>query len=66
MAKTVRLNDLEEEELTKVCLKINRELVKMGRMPLRDTEMFHIILEESLINGIIELKRDGRVRVIAR
>jgi len=64
MAKTVRLSDTEEAELIKVCLKINRELVKMGKMPLKDTEIFHEIMKITLINGEIELNRRGEIKVI--
>lgn len=64
MAKTVRLNDTEEAELTKLCLKINRELVKMGKMPLKDTEIFHKIMKITLIDGEIELNRNGEIKLI--
>ena len=64
MAKTVRLSDTEEAELIKVCLKINRELVKMGKMPLKDTEIFHEIMKITLINGEIELNRRGEIKII--
>lgn len=64
MAKTVRLSDTEEAELIKVCLKINRELVKMGKMPLKDTEIFHEIMKITLINGEIELNRHGEIKII--
>ena len=64
MAKTVRLSDTEEGELIKICLKINRELVKMGKMPLKDTEIFHEIMRITLINGEIELNRNGEIKII--
>tara|TARA_B100000809_G_C14933023_1_gene457577 strand:+ start:433 stop:633 length:201 start_codon:yes stop_codon:yes gene_type:complete len=64
MAKTVRLSDTEEAKLIKVCLKINRELVKMGKMPLKDTEIFHEIMKIALINGEIEISRNGEVKII--
>lgn len=63
MAKTVRLTDKEEQLLVETALKINRELVKMGKMPMKDTELFHEIIENTLINGIIELSRDGKIKI---
>ncbi len=63
MAKTVRLTDKEEQLLIETALKINRELVKMGKMPMKDTELFHEIIESTLINGIIELSRDGKIKI---
>lgn len=64
MAKTVRLNDQEEDKLIKACLRINRELVKMGKMPLKDTEAFHEIMKIALIDGEIEITREGKVQLI--
>lgn len=65
MAKTVRLNDREEEALTKASLRINRELVRMGKMPLKDTEIFHEIMKICLFDGDIEINRGGEVRLIS-
>ena len=66
MAKTVRLNDQEEKALVDACLRINRELVRMGKMPLKDTELFHKILELTIVKGEIELSRDGDIKLITR
>lgn len=65
MAKMFRLNDTEEKSLTEISLKVNRELIKMGKMPMKDTEICHLIIEQTLINGEIEVKRDGSLRVIS-
>lgn len=63
MAKTVRLTDKEEQMLIDTALKINRDLVKMGKMPLKDTELFHEIIEKTLVNGIVEVSRDGKIKI---
>lgn len=31
-------------------------------MPMKDTISFHEIIESTLINGIIELSRDGKIK----
>lgn len=64
-AKTFRLNEVETKALIETCLRVNRELVKMGKMPLKDTEVCHQIIEQTLVNGEIEVKRDGTLRVIS-
>lgn len=64
-AKTIRLSVVETEALINTGLKINRELVKMGKMPLKDTEICHAIIEQTLINGEVEVKADGSLRVIS-
>ncbi|MFH4307273.1 hypothetical protein WAJ73_20855 [Acinetobacter baumannii] len=63
MAKTFRFNDEEEQALNEIALKLNRDLVKAGKKPLRDTEIFHEIVKQTLIDGIIEVSRDGAVKV---
>ena len=63
MAKTFRFTDEEEKALNEVALKLNRDLVKAGEKPLRDTEIFHEIIRQPLIEGIIEVTRDGKIKV---
>lgn len=63
MAKTFRFNDEEEKALNEVALRLNRELVKAGKKPLRDTEIFHEIVKQTLIDGTIEITRNGDIRV---
>ena len=63
MAKTFRFTDDEEQALNKVGLKINRDLVDAGKKPLRDTEIFHEIIRQTLLNGTIEVSRDGTINI---
>ena len=49
MAKTFRFTDEEEQALNETALKLNRDLVKAGQKPLRDTEIFHEIIKQTLI-----------------
>ena len=66
MAKTFRFTDEEEHALNKVALKINRDLVDAGKKPLRDTEIFHEIIKQTLLNGTIEVSRDGTINISAK
>ena len=59
MAKTFRLTDEEEKTLNEVQLKLNRELVKIGLKPMRDTEILHEILRQTLLKGTFEISRNG-------
>ncbi|MFW2098659.1 hypothetical protein ACG9ZL_21025 [Acinetobacter sp. ULE_I057] len=63
MAKTFRFTDEEEQALNETGLKINRDLVKAGKKPLRDTEIFHEIIKQTLLEGIIEVTRDGALKI---
>ncbi len=59
MSKTFRLSDIEEKALNTVSLRINRELVNNGHKPLRDTEILHEILNQTLHKDNIEVSRTG-------
>lgn len=63
MAKTFRFTDEEENALNKIGLDLNRDLVKQGKMPKRDTEIFHEIIKQTLLEGTIEVNRDGEIKV---
>ncbi|ENX57973.1 MULTISPECIES: hypothetical protein [Acinetobacter] len=63
MAKTFRFTDEEEQALNEVALKLNRDLVKVGKKPLRDTEIFHEIVKQTLLDGLIEINRDGLIKI---
>lgn len=63
MAKTFRFTDEEEQALNETALKLNRDLVKAGKKPLRDTEIFHEIIRQTLMEGSIEISRDGLIKI---
>lgn len=63
MAKTFRFTDDEEQALNEIALRLNRELVKAGKKPLRDTEIFHEIIKQTLLEGSLEITREGLIRV---
>lgn len=37
----------------------------MGKMPLKDTEIFHEIMKIALIRGDLEVKRNGEIKIIS-
>jgi hypothetical protein len=47
MAATLRLSNGEQEALRQKCIEINKLLVKQGRMPIKDSELAHFILERA-------------------
>ena len=61
---TVRLNDGEQEEIRKKAVEINKLLIQKGLQPVRDSELVHIILEQSI--GYIEVTASGKIKVRAR
>ncbi len=47
MPATLRLSNTEQEALRQKCIEINKSLVKQGRMPIKDSELAHFILENA-------------------
>lgn len=47
MPATLRLSNTEQEALRKKCIEINKLLIKQGRMPIKDSELAHFILENA-------------------
>lgn len=66
MAKNFRLNDKEEEILYRSNLTVNRELIRLGKAPITDSKLLHIILEQTLEMGELEVTRDGNIRVLSQ
>lgn len=62
--KSFKLNTDEEKALFDTSMKINKELVKMGKMPLTESKIMHEILNQTLILGELEIKTNGDIRVI--
>mgnify|MGYP003141394557 CR=1 FL=1 len=48
MVTAVRLTPKEQDDLRKKCIEINKILIKENRMPLKESELVHKILEKSI------------------
>lgn len=68
MPATLRLTNDEQELLRKKCIEINKLLVRQGRQPIRDSELAHFLLSESIScvelgeNGILSLETPKAIR----
>lgn len=61
MVMSVRLNDWEQEQIRKKAVEINQKLIKQGMQPMRDSQLVHAVLEQSLPH--VELNIKGKVIV---
>lgn len=61
MAITVRLNDKEQEMLRKKCIELNKALINKGLMPIKDSELVHIVLDQCI--EAVELSASGKIVV---
>ncbi len=59
MPTNIRLTTAEQEVLRKRGIEINRELVRRGLQPLKESEIVHAVLEDA-ISGM-ELNAEGKV-----
>lgn len=62
--KTFKLNSAEEA-LHRSSISLNRELVRLGQIPMPESKILHEILQQTLVLGEIEVTRDGKIRVLA-
>lgn len=62
MAITVRLNDKEQETLRKKCVELNKVLINRNLMPIKDSELVHLILEQCI--EAVEITSSGKILVI--
>lgn len=62
MAITVRMNDREQEMLRKKCIELNKMLINRNLMPIKESELVHIILEQCI--NAVELTASGQIKVI--
>ena len=63
MAKTIRLSDREEEYLIKNLTKINKELVEMNMIPMKDTELFHEMFRIIFMKSEIKITNNGTLEI---
>jgi hypothetical protein len=61
MAKMLRLTDDEEEMLRLKCIELNKVIINKGFSPIRDSELAHEILKQTINNCY--LMADGKIRV---
>lgn len=61
MPTNIRLTVPEQEALRKKAIEINKELVKRGMQPLKDSELVHTFLERA-INGL-EVSASGGIKL---
>ena len=59
MPTNIRLSQSEQEALRKKAIEINKELVKRGMQPLKDSEVVHAFLEKAISS--IELSATGAI-----
>lgn len=60
--KTLRIKESQQEQIRQIAIAFNKKLVNLGKAPLQDSTLVHILLDESLKrahiddNGNIEIK----------
>lgn len=59
MPTNIRLTQGEQEALRKKAVEINKELVKRGLQPMKDSELVHTFLEHAL--NSLEVSASGQV-----
>ncbi|OAM19342.1 hypothetical protein HMPREF2541_01680 [Eikenella sp. HMSC061C02] len=58
----LRINDTEKELIRKVSIDTNRKLVNLGKMPLKESELVHVILQKALKRTQID--EEGNIEIV--
>lgn len=48
MAKQIRLKDIEQELIADKTLEINKELIKLNKKAIKESELLHLILIDAI------------------
>nr|DAN84410.1 MAG TPA: SeqA protein N-terminal domain [Inoviridae sp.] len=59
--KALRIKDDQEEKIRQLAISANKKLIQLGREPLRDSEIAHMLLNESLKRAYIN--DDGEIDI---
>lgn len=59
MPTNIRLTQAEQEALRKKAVEVNKELVKRGLHPLKDSEIVHAFLEHAISS--LEVSASGKL-----
>lgn len=59
MPTNIRLTNAEQEALRKKAVEINKELVKRGLQPMKDSELVHAFLEDVIRS--LEVSASGAI-----
>lgn len=51
--KALRIKDDQEEKIRQLAVAANKKLIQLGREPLRDSELAHMLLNEALKRAYI-------------
>ena len=59
MPTNIRLTNAEQEALRRKAVEINKELVKRGMQPMKDSELVHAFLEKVIFS--LEVSASGAI-----
>lgn len=59
MPTNIRLTNAEQEALRRKAVEINKELVKRGMQPMKDSELVHAFLEKVILS--LEVSASGAI-----
>lgn len=61
MVTAVRLTTEEQNDLRKKCIEINKLLIKNNKMPVKESELIHKILEKTI--PYVQVNNSGEIYI---
>lgn len=59
--KALRIKEEQEESIRRLAINANKKLIQLGREPLKDSELAHILLNEAIKRAYIG--DDGEIKI---
>lgn len=59
--KSLRIKEEQEESIRRLAINANKKLIHLGREPLKDSELAHILLNEAIKRAYIG--DDGEITI---
>lgn len=59
--KSLRIKEEQEESIRRLAINVNKKLIQLGREPLKDSELAHILLNEAIKRA--HIGEDGEITI---
>lgn len=59
--KALRIKEEQEEKIRLIAISANKKLIQLGKEPLRDSEIAHLLLNEAIERA--QINNDGEIQI---
>lgn len=63
MPESIRLTKVEQKQINSKCIELNKKLMSRDKMPIKESELVHILLEKSI--SCVRVDENGEIYIDA-